>query len=340
MIELYDKNGYINFQTPANSGCPFNWLIGGRGIGKTYGGLKFLSVDNNFPFIYMRRTQRQIELSCLPSTMPFKKINEDFGRKIKPKTEKDFITFHENGIKIAFGASLSTFYNLRGVSLEEYGDLLFDEIIPEPMERTRKGEGRALLDALETINRNRELQGKRPVKCYFLGNSDMLNSDILRAFGIISIIEKMVADKKEFYINHQSGNAVFYYSGSPISEKKRETALYKASKNKAFKDKAIENEFADLRDSIDIKRIPLNECRIFCNIDNEIGVYEHKTGAFFYACRVCNKGGRTFHMLNANERRTFAWTYADIIRDAMASGAIFYDSFESKSALENFVFNY
>ena len=101
MIELYDKNGYINFQTPANSGCPFNWLIGGRGIGKTYGGLKFLSVDNNFPFIYMRRTQRQIELSCLPSTMPFKKINEDFGRKIKPKTEKDFITFHENGIKTA-----------------------------------------------------------------------------------------------------------------------------------------------------------------------------------------------------------------------------------------------
>ena len=338
-MNLYDENGYIDFPSIWKCGCPFMWLFGGRGTGKTFGALKFLIDDNKIKMIYMRRTARQIELSCTPRTMPFKAINAACGRFIEPKKEGDFVYFRENDKDIAFGAALSTFYNLRGVSLEDYDVLFFDEVIPEPMERTRRGEGKALLDAIETINRNRELQGRKPLRCIFCGNSDTLDSDILRAFGIIFIIEKMVAGGKEVYINRESGHAVFNFYRSPISLKKSDTALYKATKNKAFRDKALLNQFADLRDARDIKRIPLKECRIVYNIDNELGIYEHKSGIFYYICGVINNGGRTFHMIEQPDRRSLYHIYTDVLRPAIDAGNVLFDSFQSKSAFENFIFN-
>ena len=336
---IYLESGFLNFPNIWKNKCPFIWLFGGRGCGKTYSVIKFLT-ERNMKFIYMRRTSRQIELSCLPKTSPFKKINEDFGRNILPRTDKEFVYFREGDKDIAFGAALSTFYNLRGVSLDDYDVLFFDEVIPEVMERPRRGEGRAMLDAIETINRNRELLGRKPLRCIFCGNTDTLDSDILRAFGIIGIVENMVARGKEVYINRDTGHAVYNLYKSPISEQKANTALYRATQNEAFRDKALHNIFADLRDSNDIRYIPIAECKIFCNIDSEIGIYEHKSNEFFYVCATTNKGGKTFHMINAADRRSFARTYGVVLREAIDGEKIYYDSFQTKSALENYLFNY
>ena len=319
--------------------CPYTWLLGGRGCGKTYGVIKVL-LEMKKKFIYMRRTDKQIELSCTPKMSPFKKINADLGRNIVPIKEKEFVYFREGEAEIALGAALSTFYNLRGVSLEDYDIILFDEVIPEIMERTRSGEGRAMLEAYETINRNRELFGKPPLRCFFCGNTDTLNSDILRAYGIIGILEYMIPKGKEVYINRETGHAVYNLYKSPISLAKADTALYRATQNKAFKDKALNNIFTDLRDSKDIKYIPLAECKIFCNIDNEIGVYEHKANEYFYVCAKTNSGGKTFHMVNTSERKSFARTYGAILRDAIDAERIYYDSFQTKSAVESYLFNY
>ena len=48
--ELYDSNGYVNIKGILETGCPFIFIWGGRGTGKTYGILKH-AVENNKKFI-------------------------------------------------------------------------------------------------------------------------------------------------------------------------------------------------------------------------------------------------------------------------------------------------
>ena len=62
---LYDNNGYLDIEKIIRCGQPFIFIVGGRGTGKTYGMLKYV-LDNNIPFIYMRRTQAQADIINKP----------------------------------------------------------------------------------------------------------------------------------------------------------------------------------------------------------------------------------------------------------------------------------
>ena len=54
-------------------------IIGGRGIGKTYGALDYL-IRNKKRFIYMRNTKTQIAESASEFGNPFKRLNKDRGQ--------------------------------------------------------------------------------------------------------------------------------------------------------------------------------------------------------------------------------------------------------------------
>lgn len=81
--ELYDSNGYVNIRGILETGCPFIFIWGGRGTGKTYGILKH-AVENNKKFIYLRTRQTQIDMIRTPQFNPFKQYNADCNRRITP----------------------------------------------------------------------------------------------------------------------------------------------------------------------------------------------------------------------------------------------------------------
>ena len=81
-MKIYDQNGYVNIEGIVNEGYPFNFLIGGRGTGKTYTSLK-MAYENNLKFMLMRRTQSQADLISRPEFSVFKHINEDTGSDIQ-----------------------------------------------------------------------------------------------------------------------------------------------------------------------------------------------------------------------------------------------------------------
>ena len=62
---------------------PYTFIIGGRGIGKTFGTID-LFMDENFmhgsPFIYMRNKSIQLKESATQFGNPFKKWNKLRGR--------------------------------------------------------------------------------------------------------------------------------------------------------------------------------------------------------------------------------------------------------------------
>ena len=75
-MKIYDPNGYVNIEGILSEGYPFNFLIGGRGVGKTYTALK-VAREKRYKFMLMRRTQSQADLISKPEFSVFKPLNQD-----------------------------------------------------------------------------------------------------------------------------------------------------------------------------------------------------------------------------------------------------------------------
>ena len=75
-MKIYDPNGYVNIEGILDEGYPFNFLVGGRGTGKTYTALK-VARERRLKFMLMRRTQSQADLISKPEFSVFKPLNHD-----------------------------------------------------------------------------------------------------------------------------------------------------------------------------------------------------------------------------------------------------------------------
>lgn len=188
-MKLYLDSGYVNIKGIIDLGLPFNFVVGGRGTGKTYTALETVK-EEDIKFMFMRRTQAQAELINKPDFSPFKSLNVDKGWNVitKPLTKYN-AGFYEScegeavGAPIGYTCALSTISNVRGFDAQDVKILVYDEFIPERHERPIKNEGAALLNAYETINRNRELKGHRPLQLLCLANSNDLSNPIFMELG-------------------------------------------------------------------------------------------------------------------------------------------------------------
>ena len=59
-VNYYLDNGFVNARIWFDDPAPFVIALGGRGIGKTFGALDYLTGEG-VKHIYMRRTQAQID---------------------------------------------------------------------------------------------------------------------------------------------------------------------------------------------------------------------------------------------------------------------------------------
>lgn len=267
-MALYLENGFVNIRYCLNFGCPFVFIIGGRGTGKTFGA-QLTCIEDNIKYMLMRRTQAQADLISKPDFSPVNPVMDYLGKmasiesaskyngviySVEPSSNEDE---PEKKILHGYTAALSTFSNLRGFDGSGIDILMFDEFIPERHERALKNEADAFFNVYETINRNRELTGHKPLTALCLSNSNSLASPILSALGLVKVLERMQSKGQTEYINRESGIAIFLLYGSPISSMKSNTALYRATANTEFSRMALENEFA-YDDMSDIKSIPLN----------------------------------------------------------------------------------
>ena len=288
--KMYTSEGWIQAESLVTCPEPFVIALGGRGIGKTYGVLKYLYL-NHIPFIYMRRTQTQLDAVTIQPLNPYNQIAVDLGLHITAnKLSKHTAGFYdtvegENGEPVpvedpfAIGIALSTFSSIRSLSAEKYEVLFFDEIIPERHEKPIKEEGLAFANVLESLNRNRELQGRKPLKVILATNSNTMNSKIIGALGCIDIIDAMCRHN----INYKSVNgyiAIYRYTNSPITEQKKNSALYQVIKNDDFIGMALNNEFAQ-SDYENVRVKPLKEYSPLCSYGN-CTILKHKSKNEYY----------------------------------------------------------
>ncbi len=283
MSKIYLDNGYINIEKILSYKMPFNFVVGGRGTGKTYGALKHLYY-NHIRFMLMRRTQAQCDLINKPEFNPFKALAADDNLNISVKSISKYnsmiIEDNEEDFRLlGYTCALSTIANMRGFDASDVKILLYDEFIPERHERQLKNEGTAFLNAYETINRNRELKGEDPLQVLCLANAFNMANALFLELGLVGIAEKMIIKDNDLYINRDKGILICLLNDSQISKQKRKTALYKITSG-AYADMALNNDFA-YNDPSNINSKSLKEYKPLCSV-GEITIYKHKSERQYY----------------------------------------------------------
>ena len=280
---IYLSSGYLDIEKILSYKMPFNFVVGGRATGKTYGALK-TAYENRIRFILMRRTQTQCDLINKPEFNPYKAINMDIGSNITVKSISKYnskiVEDHEESETIlGYTCALSTISNMRGFDASDVQLLIYDEFIPEKHERPLKNEGSAFLNAYETINRNRELKGSEPVQVLCLANAFNIANPIFLELGLVGRCEKMKNSGQELFIDKERGILIVMLYKSRISKAKADTALYRLSSG-SYADMALSNDFI-YNSSENIKSIALNEYRLICTV-GEISIYRHKSKRTYY----------------------------------------------------------
>lgn len=277
---LYTPDGYIDMGAVLADPHPFIVVVGARGTGKTYGTLKTL-VETDTRFIYFRRTSKIVDLITDPAIHVFKPLNTNEQWNIQPERSNGLARFsdRDTGDLKGYAAGLSTFANVRGFDGSDVKVLVYDEFIPEPTERILFNAWTALLNAIETVGRNRELTGADPLKVVLLSNSDLIYSDIIAGLGIGDKLLSMQQTGTE-QLDVSPELLLVRPCSSVFKEAKAKTALYRLTAGSDFADIALDNQFP-IEDQSRIRKEPLKEYTPKAAI-NGIVIYRHKTLSRWY----------------------------------------------------------
>lgn len=312
MARLYLKSGYLNIARILSTPAPFLFVVGGRGTGKTYGALSYC-LDSGRKFLFLRRTQSQADIISKPEFSPFKKIADDRGILITMSsiTKYNSAFYHGEindkgrvapaGAPIGYTAALSTFSNVRGFDASDVDLIIYDEFIPERHERPIKNEFEALMNCYETVNRNRELNGKKPVQLLCLANANDISNPIFMGLKLIKPAADMVKKGNEERIDVRRGIGLWVLQHSPISEEKSETALYRLNGDNEFSRMAIGNEFAANSPST-IRSNNVKELYPLVAV-GEICVYRHKSRDIYYVTTHISGGPDIFGATETDIKR-------------------------------------
>lgn len=307
---LYGPDGFPDMVDIIDKSNAFCAVIAARAVGKTVSGVGALdtikkrdSLEDPFCF-FMRRTGSIMDELMNPLLNPFNDANKCVGTSLFPdKLGKTSYAIYDlpnyDGTKspsiaaagkkpAMIGAPLSTIANIRGFSTPSIKFILYDEAVPEKSQRnTIKDEGDALDNAYETINRNRELNGEPAVKFIALANNNnIFKSEIAYRWGLIEAINYMETHNVEQYHDDDACLSVIFLKRSPISEAKKETALYKRNRklnnngSESFTDMAISN--TSRFDASNIRKCVLTEYKPLFRVGS-LFVYRHKSRDEYFA---------------------------------------------------------
>lgn len=261
------ESDFINIYDTERKELPFQFHIAGRGTGKTYSAIAGVCGDmptGNIQIgriLWMRRTKDEWEKmqdnAKGEALNPFKSVNTDFEHNfgmlpmgkgfggIYAREELEDGKYSYQGAPIGYTTALSEIAHIRGIDLSDVTDWYYDEFIPEKHVRRMTGECDALLNAYETISRNREFKGLPPLRLHMMANSNDIYNPILEGFGLVNICEKMIARGEEHKELFDRGIGIHIYAPrQSFVNKKKETALYRATKGTQFYNMSLGNEFA------------------------------------------------------------------------------------------------
>lgn len=259
-----------------SKGCLFNFILGNRGSGKTYGSLK--RAGTNFfkkgeQFIYLRRYDS--ELDKVKQTIFSKlNINQEFPEDIEycrsgyyrvKKQDKE-----DPDEVIGWPMALSVSADFKSASYPDVSLIIFDEfIIDVGIKHYIKNEVEMFLDFYETIARMRD------VKVLFLSNSISFYNPYTAFFDLKLPYGRNWIRKNDLLLE--------LVQDAEFIEEKKKTRFGKLIEGTSYADYAIDNKF--LRDDSTFLEKKRGNCTcrfIMVYKDTEMGVwYNYELGKIY-----------------------------------------------------------
>lgn len=258
MEDRKKESKFIDIAEYKNPLTPFQYFIGGRGIGKTYSAQKECLQLNDYyncpgRFFWWRRTLAEWE--NFMSSEPFKKINNDFSINIEVQNITKImggVYQTENiegkqkcvGSPLGYTAPMLNVGKMRSLDFSDVTDIFYDEFIPETHFKAVRGEANAFFNAYETVNRNREFFGKPPVNVIAMSNSENIYNPIFAELGIVDDVERMISvGKQHKYYFDRAFSVHILKSPDEFIALKSKTALYKMTLGTNYAEMALNNSF-------------------------------------------------------------------------------------------------
>ena len=332
-------------------GVWLHFFIGGRGCGKTYGGLKGAYEDAlkgyGHGFILLRRTDKERKLN--EAFNPFTKFNRRSGyTACTAPITKDATGIYKGvpgeggelepeGEPLGYLLALSTLASVRSIGIDDelVDKGIFDEFIPEKHVRTIKSEGEAFLNAVETFNRNREFElGLPPITWYLTANANDVDNEIFKTLGIIPVAEKMLRTGKRDYYDEKRGYAIHFLEDREFTEAKKKTALARLTEGSDFYDMAYNNQFA-YNDMTCIRRLDAQGFTP-CFAVGQFCVWQRKGQTEFYATYKDGSFAYRYRPGNQADSMLARQRHGMGFKRAYAAGRITFESYEIKSGLLDF----
>lgn len=328
------------------------YFLSGRGLGKTYSALDICrkmgdgTGSEDFKkifqpgdkFLYMRRTKVEAETVSSEEGNAFKRYNMD------EKTEicSDWIgklgfgnwyLDREHQKHIGYTAGLSTFSNLRGVDFSDVRFILFDECIPEKLGRARiEREGILLLNAMETINRNRAILGEPEIILLMLSNAIDLGSTLLSELGLTPILNNMIFKNQTRYTDYERSLHIEKYADHKVSEEKKESMLYKFAKGTSFYEESLTGDFVNNNLSI-VSKVNLQEYYCWIRIEN-LYVYKHKSEERLHISTAPSTAKIEFRVAQKLKfKDLFYWRYKLYVLE----NKVTYDNYHTKVVFDSMI---
>lgn len=299
-------------------------VIGGRGIGKTYNVLRGLITDGEF-FLYVRRNEAEVRNCCTVHNNPFLTINADLDRTIEVSKAEDSFIIHEDDSILGVAGSLSTFGKYRGSNFDRVNYVIFDEFLAtSPFDRLYKHESELFFNMLETVGRNREIQGRPPIKVIMLANSNRIRSGIIESLRLGEQIRLMKINKIEEWADDKRGIYINLPEDLEITRLKKQTKLYKLSADSEYYDMAINNNFA-FDDFASVNRYRSNELVPVCGFGS-ITFYTVKGRDYLY-CSTRRANVKSYDNKTINE---FRRRYGLYIKGYLDRNKVQYSDYDTK----------
>lgn len=343
---------YINIWDYEDERCPLQIVVSVRGDGKTYSGLWGLldkAENEGSKFLYMRRTDKEMKMvidnrKYGEMANPFKKINKARGTNygILPSTGDTGIicerVYDEKGKiidvkeKVGYAFSLMSLASIRGVDLTDCDYWIYDEFIPERHVRKITGEGEAFINAIETIARNRESEGQKPMKIFLLANAFNIYNPIFVSLGIVNIAERMISRKQEHkQIPERVLGLHFPAMPDRLKEEKTKSFIGMLTEGTAYHDMAFDNDFVYNDFSYVEYRNVKNHTPV-CSLDKDIFIWKNRTNGTFYI--TYTKGQcRNFNIKSSSDVLLFRRVMGTILKDSYALGRIYFENYNLKEII-------
>lgn len=313
-----------------------NFVIGERGVGKTFGAKKFVINDylkNGHQFVYLRRykTELDIAMDGFFTQLQETGLFEDCVFEIK-QNKKKVTKFLCNGEEMGFAIPLSTANILKSASYSKVKTIIFDEfIIDKGTYHYLPNEVTQFLDIIETIARLRD------VRVLLLGNAISISNPYFNYFNL------SLPYGSEFKTFKDGLILVNFIKNEEYRKAKKESRFGKLVADLSYGKYAIDNEW--LRDSkaFIAKRNP--QAKPFATIlvnGMTFGIWRDFKEAMIFISKdydPSNPCRFAFNDYDHNETTTLVRvrsnTWMRTIIDAYRMGRLFFDNQKVKNEFMN-----